>query len=52
MVGIEGVLLAEDYDKGLGLIAMQEMTELSGGCFSAESSPGVGTTIRASWPVP
>lgn len=36
---------------GLGLASMRERAELSRGQFSLESSPGAGTTIRASWPI-
>jgi signal transduction histidine kinase len=39
-------------EKGLGLAGMKERTFLSGGSFSIESTQGIGTTIRASWPVP
>jgi PAS domain S-box-containing protein len=35
----------------LGLTSMRERAELTGGSFSIESSPGEGTTIRASWPL-
>jgi PAS domain S-box-containing protein len=41
----------ENYRKGLGLTSMRERTELSGGSFAIESSPGKGTTIKASWPI-
>jgi PAS domain S-box-containing protein len=37
--------------EGLGLASMAERAELSGGLFSIESTPGKGTTIRASWPL-
>ncbi len=37
--------------KGLGLDSMRERTELSGGFFSVESSKGIGTVIRATWPI-
>lgn len=36
--------------RGIGLSSMKERTELSGGTFSVESSPGEGTTITALWP--
>jgi PAS domain S-box-containing protein len=36
---------------GLGLNSMRERTELSGGSFKIESTPGKGTTVRASWPI-
>jgi len=35
---------------GIGLTCMRERAEMSGGSFSIESTPGGGTTIRASWP--
>jgi len=46
------VLSLKSYEKGLGLSGMKERTHLSGGSFSIESTKGVGTTIRASWPLP
>ena len=36
-------------DRGLGLDGMRERATLSGGTFSVDSQPGVGTTIKASW---
>jgi signal transduction histidine kinase len=36
-------------DDGFGLTSMKERAELSGGSFTIESTPGAGTTIRASW---
>jgi len=48
---INAVLSQKNYEKGLGLSGMRERTHLSGGAFSIESSRGIGTTIRASWPV-
>ena len=47
---INAVLSQKNYEKGLGLSGMRERTHLSGGAFSIESSRGIGTTIRASWP--
>jgi len=38
-----------DYAKGMGLTNMQERTELSGGSFRIQSTPGEGTTIHACW---
>jgi signal transduction histidine kinase len=35
--------------KGLGLFSMKERTELSGGSMEFRSSPGEGTTVRATW---
>jgi signal transduction histidine kinase len=46
------VLSQKSYEKGLGLSGMKERTHLSGGSFSIESTKGIGTTIRASWPFP
>jgi two-component system, chemotaxis family, CheB/CheR fusion protein len=48
---VEGILSTERSHRGLGLVSMKERVELSGGAFSVESSPGKGTTLRASWPV-
>jgi signal transduction histidine kinase len=36
--------------KRLGLLGMRERVEMVGGCFTVESSPGKGTTIRAEIP--
>ena len=41
----------KNSERGLGLAGMKERTHLSGGSFSIESAKGVGTTIRAAWPV-
>jgi PAS domain S-box-containing protein len=41
----------EGVHKGFGFGSMRERTELSGGSFAIESTPGRGTVIRASWPV-
>jgi PAS domain S-box-containing protein len=41
----------ENYRKGLGLTSMRERTELSKGSFAIESTPGMGTTIKAQWPI-
>jgi signal transduction histidine kinase len=48
----DAVLSLKSYEKGLGLSGMKERTHLSGGSFSIESTKGIGTTIRASWPLP
>jgi signal transduction histidine kinase len=37
---------------GLGLVSMRERMHLIGGEFSIESTPGVGTLIRAGVPLP
>jgi signal transduction histidine kinase len=47
---VKGQLLA-GKKKGLGLIGMRERVEMVNGCFSVESSPGKGTTIRAEIPL-
>jgi PAS domain S-box-containing protein len=41
----------ETSKRGLGLTSMRERTELSGGAFVIESTPGKGTIIHASWPL-
>ncbi|RJR50324.1 MAG: response regulator [Desulfobacteraceae bacterium] len=35
----------------MGIMGMRERTRLSGGTCSIETTPGEGTTIRASWPI-
>jgi len=35
----------------MGIMGMRERTRLSGGTYSIETTPGKGTTIRASWPI-
>jgi signal transduction histidine kinase len=49
---LDAVLSLKSYEKGLGLSGMKERTRLSGGAFWIESTKGIGTTIRASWPLP
>jgi signal transduction histidine kinase len=49
---VDEILSLKSYEKGLGLSGMKERTHLSGGSFSIESTRGIGTTIRASWPLP
>jgi signal transduction histidine kinase len=49
---LNAVLFLKGYEKGLGLSGMRERVELTGGSFSIESAKGIGTTIRASWPLP
>ncbi len=41
----------EKSKKGFGLGSMRERTELSGGIFTIESTPGKGTMIRIIWPI-
>ncbi len=49
--GLEEILSSETPKTGLGLNSMRERTELSGGTFAIETTPGAGTTISASWPI-
>lgn len=37
--------------KGLGLTSMTERAKLSGGEFFIETAPGLGATLRATWPL-
>jgi signal transduction histidine kinase len=48
---LNAVYSLKSSEKGLGLAGMKERTLLSGGSMSIESTQGVGTTIRASWPI-
>jgi PAS domain S-box-containing protein len=48
---VEQVLNLEGSKRGLGLTSMSERTELSGGSFVIETTPGDGTMIRATWPI-
>jgi len=48
---LEEILSSERSKRGLGLNSMRERTELSGGSFEIETTLGVGTMIRASWPI-
>jgi signal transduction histidine kinase len=48
---VEQTLSKESHEQGLGLSSMRERVELTGGSFSIESNKGVGTVIRATWPV-
>ncbi|MGC8494140.1 MAG: PAS domain S-box protein [Syntrophobacteraceae bacterium] len=43
-------ILKSSTAKSLGLIAMSERVDLTGGEFTITSSPGEGTTVRARWP--
>jgi len=45
------LILQTSTATSLGLTGMRERAELTGGSFSIESTPGEGTTIRASWPI-
>jgi signal transduction histidine kinase/FixJ family two-component response regulator len=55
-IGFDPTALSSDKGEwnsgGLGLASMKERMDLSGGAFSISSSPGKGTTIRASWACP
>ncbi|MCX5916659.1 MAG: VTT domain-containing protein, partial [Deltaproteobacteria bacterium] len=48
---LNAVYSLKSSEKGLGLAGMKERTFLSGGSFSIQSTRGIGTTIRASWPI-
>jgi PAS domain S-box-containing protein len=48
---VEETLAKEIRHSGLGLSSMKERTELAGGEFEIDSSPGAGTVIRASWKI-
>jgi signal transduction histidine kinase len=37
--------------EGIGLLSMRERAQLSGGNFTIQSTPGVGTRILVSWPM-
>jgi PAS domain S-box-containing protein len=45
------IIMQTSTATSLGLTSMRERAELTGGSFSIESTPGEGTTIRASWPI-
>ncbi len=47
---LEGALSLNSSEKGFGITSMKERTELAGGSFAIESTPGAGTVVRASWP--
>ncbi|MBN1842128.1 MAG: PAS domain S-box protein [Deltaproteobacteria bacterium] len=48
---IEHMHNVKSSKRGFGLTSMKERIELSGGAFAIESTPGVGTVVRASWPI-
>jgi len=48
---LEQTLNQEGSGRGLGLTSMRERTQLSGGSFVIESTPGNGTILRAIWPI-
>ena len=41
----------DSIKQGMGMTSMQERTELSGGTFTINSTPGSGTMIKVSWPI-
>ncbi len=45
------VLEGGSWRRGLGLESMRERTELAGGSFKIETSPGLGTRVKATWRV-
>ena len=47
---LEGALSLNSSEKGFGITSMKERTELAGGSFAIDSTPGAGTVVRASWP--
>lgn len=49
---VETTLKQVAYGKGLGLVGMQERVSLLGGRFELQSTPGQGTQIRVSLPLP
>jgi len=48
---VDHVFSGGKFNTGLGLTSMRERAALSGGSFLIESQKGVGTTVRASWPI-
>ncbi len=48
---LEQTLNQERSRRGLGLTSMRERTQLSGGSFVIETTPGKGTILRAEWPI-
>ena len=48
---VDNVLSGKQSERGLGLISMKERAAFSGGSLSIESYKGLGTTVRASWPI-
>ncbi len=48
---LEQILFRARSWTGFGLIGMKERIEHSGGTFDIRSGEGIGTTIRASWPL-
>ena len=48
---VEQVLNVENPGRGFGLASMRERTEMSGGIFHLDSSPGQGALLEAVWPL-
>lgn len=48
---VEHIRSMKTLKEGFGLTSMRERTELSGGSFAVESTPGAGTVVRALWPM-
>ena len=46
---VDRVLARHENKSGVGLASMNERVLFSGGNFSIDSTPGVGTQIKASW---
>ena len=49
---VDQVLSSGPESVGLGLRSMRQRAESSGGSFAVESTPGGGTRVRATWPLP
>ncbi len=47
---VDEILASTTEKRGLGLASMRERALLIGGTFDIASTPGSGTTIRATWP--
>lgn len=48
---MEQALDVENSGRGFGLASMRERTEMSGGIFHLDSSPGQGALLEAVWPL-
>lgn len=51
-IGFDATTAMAAYNRGLGLLTMRERTELLGGSFHLDSTPGRGTRIRITVPLP
>jgi PAS domain S-box-containing protein len=47
---VDGVNFPDESKRGLGLASIRERIGLSAGTFQIETSPGLGTCLRALWP--